>query len=143
MALWTEKQVESCSLPSHSLSTVHRDHKLYVTLNFSLVGGVLWHCCCFEWETHAAKKGDWSKIVGSELVFNENGDFITKVDNHILLKSGKFVSKTDDESLLKKARRLAEEVAARNRKGEKGDDTGTNIVEGAEDVEMKDADVQT
>ncbi|KAG7868977.1 hypothetical protein KL918_001620 [Ogataea parapolymorpha] len=33
-------------------------------------------------------QGEWSKLVGSELVFNENGDFITKVHGHVVLKGG-------------------------------------------------------
>lgn len=48
--------------------------------------------------------GEWSKLVGSELVFNENGDFITKVHSHIVLKHGRLVDNAaEKQSVLQKA----------------------------------------
>lgn len=56
-------------------------------------------------------RGEWSKLVGTELVFNENGDFVTKVDSHLVLNSGKLEShKVATEPFLKRALQLARDV---------------------------------
>ena len=55
--------------------------------------------------------GEWSKLVGTELVFNENGKFVTKVDSQLVLHSGKLANyKMEKESLLKRALELAKKV---------------------------------
>ncbi|QPG74864.1 hypothetical protein FOA43_002200 [Brettanomyces nanus] len=65
--------------------------------------------------------GDWSKLVGTELVFNENGGFVTKVDSHVVLHSGKLEShKEEKDPLLKRAIDLAREVQ-QPRKDDDGD----------------------
>lgn len=70
--------------------------------------------------------GEWSKLVGTELVFNENGKFVTKVDSHLVLRSGKLANyKMEKESLLKRALELAKKVKDKGDKGET-DDKGDN-----------------
>lgn len=55
--------------------------------------------------------GEWSKLVGSELVFNENGDFITKVNGQILLKHGRLVENSAKKmTILEKALQRAKEL---------------------------------
>ncbi|KAH3668454.1 hypothetical protein OGAPHI_002208 [Ogataea philodendri] len=60
-------------------------------------------------------QGEWSKLVGSELVFNENGEFVTKVDGHIVLKSGRLENtENDKESFLAKVLQKARAVKTSN-----------------------------
>lgn len=72
--------------------------------------------------------GEWSKLVGSELVFNENGEFITKVDGQIILKHGRLVEESaEKKSILEKALERAKEL-----------ETETTVTEKAErDVKIK------
>lgn len=64
--------------------------------------------------------GEWSKEVGTELVFNENGEYVTKVDSHIVLNSGKLEdTNSDKEPLLKRALDYAKEVADKKAKTDK------------------------
>lgn len=58
--------------------------------------------------------GEWSKLVGTELVFNENGKTVAKVDSQILLKHGRLVDETREKAS------LAEKALARARELEKG-----------------------
>lgn len=56
--------------------------------------------------------GQWQKLVGTELVFDENGEYVTTVDGHLTLEHGRLLSaKHDTRSLLERARSLAAEVA--------------------------------
>lgn len=59
--------------------------------------------------------GQWSKLVGSELVFDENGEYLATVDGHIELQHGRLVpKKVESGSLLERARNLAKSVGKDN-----------------------------
>lgn len=53
-------------------------------------------------------QGEWSRLVGTELVFDENGEYLTTVNQHIVLKDGRMVPKKyDNRSLFERAAALA------------------------------------
>lgn len=57
-------------------------------------------------------QGEWSNLVGSELVFDENGEFFGKVDAHIALQHGRLTTdKVDRRTLLERAKALALSVS--------------------------------
>lgn len=79
--------------------------------------------------------GEWSKLVGTELVFNENGKFVTKVDSHLVLRSGKLANyKMEKESLMKRALELAKKVKD---KGDKGETDGKGETEDKGETDVK------
>lgn len=79
--------------------------------------------------------GEWSKLVGTELVFNENGKFVTKVDSHLVLRSGKLANyKMEKESLMKRALELAKKVKD---KGDKGEIDGKGETEDKGETDVK------
>lgn len=56
--------------------------------------------------------GQWQKLVGSELVFDENGEYVTTIDGHLTLEHGRMLSsKTDTRPLVERARSLALEIS--------------------------------
>ncbi|ONH72449.1 Transcription factor tau 55 kDa subunit [Pichia kudriavzevii] len=56
-------------------------------------------------------QGEWTRLVGTELIFDENGQYIATVDDHILLQYGRLQEqKLDKSTLLERARNLAKQV---------------------------------
>lgn len=76
-------------------------------------------------------EGDWGKLIGTELIFNDSGDCVTKVDGHLIFKQGKLLPKTDGpkkkENLFVRAMELAKSVS--------GKDKSENKVETKADAE--------
>lgn len=53
-------------------------------------------------------RGEWMKLVGTELVFDENGEYLATVDGHIALQHGRLVpQQLDTRTLLQRAKDLA------------------------------------
>lgn len=53
-------------------------------------------------------RGEWTRLVGTELVFDENGEYLATVDGHIALQHGRLVpQQVDTRTLLQRARDLA------------------------------------
>lgn len=57
--------------------------------------------------------GEWSKLVGTEMVFDENGKYLVTVDDHIALQHGRLLPmRVENRSLLERAKDLAAQVSA-------------------------------
>ena len=67
--------------------------------------------------------GQWQKLVGSELVFDEHGQCVGVVDGHIVMESGHFVEKEwDGRSLRARALELANKLEGNEKKVDVNED---------------------
>ncbi|GMF01956.1 unnamed protein product [[Candida] boidinii] len=90
-------------------------------------------------------EGDWGKLIGTELIFNDSGDCVTKVDGHLTFKQGKLLPKSDvlkndqpkkKETLFVRALKLAKSVS-NNDKSVSGKDKSENKAESEKDAETE------
>ncbi|GME73371.1 unnamed protein product [Ambrosiozyma monospora] len=62
-------------------------------------------------------RGTWSNLVGTEMVFNENGERVGNVDGHIVLEGGKLVGDSSQKhSFFQNALNLAAKVEIEKKK---------------------------
>ncbi|OUM53986.1 hypothetical protein BVG19_g3324 [[Candida] boidinii] len=95
-------------------------------------------------------EGDWGKLIGTELIFNDSGDCVTKVDGHLTFKQGKLLPKSDvpkndqpkkKETLFVRALKLAKSVSNNDKsvsgkdQSVSGKDKSENKVESEKDAE--------